>query len=69
VNVWHSHRAETRDPARAGLDWVALECDDPAALDGLKARLDDAGVPVESFAGGFVASDPWGTRIRFAPAV
>ena len=65
VNTWHSDGAGARDGARAGLDWFALEIGDRATLDGVKERLAAAGVAIDAMPGGFAASDPWGTRIRF----
>jgi catechol 2,3-dioxygenase len=74
ANVWHSDGAGLRDPKRAGLDWFAIELDDRATLDGVKKRLDAAGVATNAIAGGFAgqdafaAKDPWGTSIRFSIA-
>jgi catechol 2,3-dioxygenase len=64
VNVWHSDGAGIRSGKRAGLDWFALEIDQPT-IDGVKKRLDAAGTTIDSTPGGFAATDPWGTSIRF----
>ncbi len=64
-NIWHSDGAGTRNAKRAGLDWFAMEINDPATLDGLKERLGATGATIDEIPGGFAAMDPWGTRIRF----
>jgi catechol 2,3-dioxygenase len=68
VNTWHSQGAGARDARRAGLDWFAMDISDQATLDGVKKRLDAAGVAIGEIPGGFAATDPWGTRIRFGMA-
>jgi catechol 2,3-dioxygenase len=68
VNVWHSHGAGIRNAKRAGLDWFAMEINDQPTMDGVKKRLDAAGVTNQPIPGGFAATDPWGTSIRFAIA-
>lgn len=65
VNTWHSEGAGARNAKRAGLDWFAMEINDQATMDDVKKRLGAAGVPCDEIPGGFTASDPWGTRIRF----
>ncbi len=68
ANVWHSPGAGRRNPDRAGLAWFAVETADRATLDMLKGRMDAAGIETRADGTGFAASDPWGTRIRFAAA-
>ncbi len=68
VNVWHSNDAGIRHGKRAGLDWFAMEINDQPILDGVKKRLDAAGITVDAISGGFAATDPWGTSIRFTLA-
>jgi catechol 2,3-dioxygenase len=65
VNVWHSNGAGIRNRMRAGLDWFAMEVNDKQTADGVKRRLAAAGVTIDAAPGGFAASDPWGTSIRF----
>ena len=65
ANVWHSDGVGPRNANRAGLDWVAMEINDQPTLDGIEQGLAAAGVVTESIPGGFSASDPWGTSIRF----
>jgi catechol 2,3-dioxygenase len=66
VNVWHSNGAGARNAKRAGLGWFSMEINDQPTMDGLKKRLGAAGVAMDAIPGGFVAMDPWGTRINFA---
>ena len=68
ANVWHSNGAGPRSSDRAGLGWVALEINEPAAMEALKARFAAAGIPISPSPAGFTASDPWGTQIRLAAA-
>jgi catechol 2,3-dioxygenase len=69
VNVWHSNGAGVRNRKRAGLGWFALEIKDQPTIDGVKKRLDAAGITIDSIPGGFAATDPWGTVIRFTIAL
>jgi catechol 2,3-dioxygenase len=69
TNVWHSGGAERRDPDRAGLSWFKVEAENAAAFDAVTSRLAAAGAPLGTTAGGSIeTADPWGTRIRLAPA-
>lgn len=68
VNVWHSQGAGRRNGRRAGLDWFSMEINDQPTLDGVKNRLDAAGVATDAIEGGFAARDPWGTAVRFTIA-
>jgi catechol 2,3-dioxygenase len=68
VNVWHSNGAGMRNAQRAGLAWFALEVNDQPTMDGIKKRLDAAGIPIDAVPGGFAATDPWGTSILFTNA-
>ena len=68
VNVWHSNGAGIRNGKRAGLDWFAMEINDQPTIDGLKKRLEAAGITIDSIPGGFSTTDPWGTSIRFTIA-
>jgi catechol 2,3-dioxygenase len=69
VNVWHSNGTGIRNRRRAGLDWFAMEINDQPTIDGVKKRLDAAGVKIAEIPGGFTANDPWGTSIRFTIAL
>jgi catechol 2,3-dioxygenase len=68
VNVWHSNGAGIRNSKRAGLDWFAMEINDQPTIDGVKKRLDAAGISIEAIPRGIAAMDPWGTAIRFTVA-
>lgn len=68
ANVWHSNGAGARNGNRTGLDWFSMEVTDQPTLDDLKRRLSAAGVTTDAIPDGFVAADPWGTRIRFTIA-
>ena len=68
VNVWHSNGARLRNANRAGLDWLAMEINDRSTMDGVKKRLEAAGVTIDAIPGGFATRDPWGTAIRFTIA-
>jgi catechol 2,3-dioxygenase len=68
VNVWHSNGACIRNDKRAGLDWFAMEINDQPTIEGVQKRLEAAGITIDSIPGGFSATDPWGTCIRFTTA-
>ena len=68
VNVWHSNGAGIRNGKRAGLGSFTMEVNDQPTIDGVKKRLDAAGITIDSIPGGFTATDPWGTCIRFTTA-
>ena len=58
VNVWRSPDAGARDPARAGLGWVAMAASDRSVADAIARRghADDLA--------GTGLRDPWGTQIK-----
>jgi catechol-2,3-dioxygenase len=60
--------AGVRNGKRAGLDWVAMEINDQPTTVSVKKRLDAAGIKIDAIPGGFAATDPWGTSIRFTIA-
>jgi catechol 2,3-dioxygenase len=68
VNVWHSNGAGIRNGKRAGLGWFTMEINDQPTIEGVKKRLDVAGIKVDAIPGGFAATDPWGTTVRFTIA-
>jgi catechol 2,3-dioxygenase len=68
ANVWHSNGAGIRDGKRAGLDWFAMEINEEPTIDDLKRRFDAACVKTDPIPGGFAATDPWGTSLRFTLA-
>lgn len=68
VNIWHSRGAGPRNPDRAGLEWFVMEISDQPMMDTLEKRLRAAGTALDKIPGGFAATDPWGTRVRFTRA-
>jgi catechol 2,3-dioxygenase len=63
-NVWHSAGAGERDPARAGLSWLALEAADADTFAQITARLQQGGRKLAPTQDGVETTDPWGTRVR-----
>jgi hypothetical protein len=41
---------------------------DQPTIEGVKKRLEAAGITIDAIPGGFSATDPWGTCIRFTTA-
>jgi catechol 2,3-dioxygenase len=68
TNDFLSRGAGRRDPARSGLSWLAIEADNDAVLNPVRARLAAAGLRLDPVDRGFETEDPWGTRIRFVTA-
>lgn len=68
ANIWHSNGAVMRNGNRAGLDWFGIEVNDEATMAGVRQGLAAAGGATSTIPGGFAATDPWGTRVRFAVA-
>ena len=68
ANIWHSAGAGERDPERAGLSWLTFESTDGTAFAAVTERLTKAGVPLAQASFGVETADPWGTRLRIAPA-
>ena len=68
ANVWHSQGASARNDKRAGLDWFSIEIADRATIDLLRKRLSAVDARLSTIPGGFAATDPWATRVRFITA-
>jgi catechol 2,3-dioxygenase len=66
-NTWRGKGVPGAPPHRTGLvRWtVQLPAGDLAPV---RERLESAGADVETFDGGFLARDPWGTAVAFVPA-
>jgi hypothetical protein len=47
---------------------LAIEAEDDAVLNPVRARLAAAGARLDPVDRGFETEDPWGTRIRFVTA-
>ena len=67
-NVWLGRNVAPPPPGTAGLrEWtVVLEAAEQVAA--VRARLEQAGLPVEARDDGFLARDPWGTAVVFTVA-
>jgi catechol 2,3-dioxygenase len=63
-NIWHSQGAGMRDPGRAGLAWLSMDAIDGAAVDAIKAKLNNAGTSMQPIPGALETADPWGTKVR-----
>jgi hypothetical protein len=46
-----------------------MEINDQPTVDGVKKRLEAAGIKIGAIPGGFATRDPWGTSIRFTIAL
>jgi hypothetical protein len=42
-----------------------MEVNDKQTAEGVRRRLEAAGITIDVIRGGFAARDPWGTSIRF----
>lgn len=63
-NVWRGEGVPPAPADAVGLrHWTVLI--DGDSLRALRERLEEADVPIEAADGGFVATDPWGTRTLF----
>ena len=66
TNTWSPGPAATDDQARL-LEWELVVPDADAAA-AVAASLGRAGYATDNTGAGWAASDPWGTRLRIAPA-
>jgi catechol 2,3-dioxygenase len=66
TNTWSVGPAATDDQARL-LEWELVVPDEDAAATAA-ASLDSGGYAADDTGAGWVASDPWGTRLRITPA-
>lgn len=63
-NIWSGPNAGLPPAGAAGLRWFTIVVPDAASLDGVNARLSEAGAPVSAIAGGIETQDPSGNRLR-----
>ena len=63
-NIWSGPDAVRPPAGAAGLRWFTIVLPDAATLEGVKARLTNAGAPVSPVEGGIETQDPSGNRIR-----
>ena len=68
ANVWQSAGAGPRDERRAGLSWFTIETDRQPTFDQVAERLEASGIVATPSGRGIEVRDPWGTRVRIAPA-
>jgi catechol 2,3-dioxygenase len=64
LNTWQSLGAGQRDLAQTGLVEFSLSAKDSDIAQATRSRLLAAGATLEGDEDDFVASDPWGTRLR-----
>ncbi len=62
-NVWRGRGVGPAPAHTAGLRWWTVELPEPADVARVRARVQDAGVPIESRPDGFLVRDPWGTAL------
>jgi len=63
-NIWSGENAKLPPAGTAGLRWFTIVVPDAATLDGVKARLTEAGAGFEAVAGGIETQDPFGNRLQ-----
>jgi len=63
-NIWSGENAKLPPAGTAGLRWFTIVVPDAATLDGVKARLTEAGAEFEAVAGGIETQDPFGNRLQ-----
>jgi len=67
LNVWESRNCAPPPKNAAGLEEFVVELPREADVVALRARVEAAGLPIETNGRGFVVRDPWQTAIRIAP--
>lgn len=68
ANIWNGPGAPPPPLEAPGLRWFTLRLADAAALTGVRARLDAAGVPQVAQDGGWLARDPSGNGLLLTAA-
>lgn len=63
-NIWAGRNPGTPPEGAAGLRWFTIVVPDEGTLADIRGRLEGAGSPVETVAGGIEARDPAGNRVR-----
>jgi catechol 2,3-dioxygenase len=64
-NVWLGRDVKPKPPATAGLRHWTVVLRRAAEVDAVRARVQDAGLPVETHERGFLVRDPWQTAVAF----
>ncbi len=67
LNVWDSKNGPLPPKTAAGLEEFVIELPGEADVAMLRARIEAAGLPIETGGRAFVVRDPWQTAIRIAP--
>lgn len=67
TNMWAAHSPLATDSDARLLEWT-VEVTALADLDALASSLSDKGFSLEASRGDLVATDPWGTKVRFRTA-
>ena len=65
-NVWLGSDVQPRPAHTAGLRHWTVLLESAEEVDAVRARVDAAGLAVESYDGGFLVRDPWETAVVFA---
>ncbi len=63
-NIWSGPNATLPPAGSAGLRWFTIALRDAESLAALKARLEQAGAPLEVVGNDLETRDPFGNRIR-----
>ncbi|MNL28444.1 Catechol-2,3-dioxygenase [compost metagenome] len=63
-NIWSGPNAILPPAGSAGLRWFTIALPDAESLAALKARLEQAGAPLEVVGNDLETRDPFGNRIR-----
>jgi catechol 2,3-dioxygenase len=67
LNVWDSQNGPLPPKNAAGLEQFTIELPTEADVAAMRARIELAGLPIETSGSAFVVRDPWQTAIRIAP--
>jgi catechol 2,3-dioxygenase len=67
-NAWLGSDVRPKPPGTAGLRHWTVFLDHADQVADVRARVEAAGMPVESIDGGFLVRDPWRTAVVFAVA-
>jgi catechol 2,3-dioxygenase len=67
LNVWDSQNGPLPPKTAAGLEQFTIELPTDADVAAMRARIELAGLPIETSGSAFVVRDPWQTAIRIAP--
>ena len=67
LNIWESKNGTLPPKTAAGLEQFAIQLPSDADVAATRARIETAGLRVETHGREFVVHDPWQTAIRIAP--